>query len=118
MKHTDVGRRGEEIAREFLESRGYRVLARNEKNRFGEIDLVVRKSNVLVVVEVRTKSNERSGTPEDTINRKKKSALRKNTLSYMARIRWKGACRIDAVCVVLGGEGSVFRVTHYENIIS
>lgn len=117
MKHIAVGKRGEEIAREFLESRGYRVLARNDKNRFGEIDLVVGKNGILVIVEVRTKSNERAGTPEETINYKKRSVLRKNALSYIARIRWKGPCRIDAVCVVLGKEGAALRVTHYENIV-
>lgn len=117
MKHIQVGRRGEEIAREFLQTRGYRLVAGNERNRFGEIDLIAKKDNVLVIVEVRTKSDERAGTPEETIGKKKKSKLIKNALSYIARVRWKGPCRIDAICVVLNGDGSADRLAHYENIV-
>ncbi|MBI2121207.1 MAG: YraN family protein [Candidatus Wildermuthbacteria bacterium] len=118
MRHTEVGRRGEEIARIFLEERGYRIVKQNDKNRFGEIDIIALKNGVLVFVEVRTKSNEQFGTPEDTITRKKRSTLRKNALSYTARVRWKGPCSIDAVCIVLGEDGLASRVTHYAGFVS
>jgi len=55
QKNYEVGRLGEKIAAEFLAKKGYRILARNFRTRFGEIDLVAAKDGVLVFVEVKLK---------------------------------------------------------------
>ena len=123
-KHNEVGKIGEELARKFLEKQGYKILEQNYRTRFAEIDLVCEKAEglfgkpILVFVEVRTKVGEQFGTPEDTINRKKLFKVLQNAKSYTGFKNWQGACRIDAVCIVLNNDFSVNRLTHHENIIS
>lgn len=133
-EHNFVGKIGEDLARKYLEEKGYKILEQNYKTRFAEIDLVAEKSEgflgmakpKLVFVEVRTKVGEQFGSPEDTINKAKLWKVLQNSKSYMSFKKWDGACRIDAICIVLNplrlGSGqadfSVKRLTHHENIIS
>ena len=114
--HIKVGKLGESIAKEYLQKNGYKIIEQNYRTKYAEIDLVAVKENVLVFVEVRTKTGELLGTPEESINRRKRAKLVRNAASYMARKRNRQAYRIDAVCVVLNKDSTVSRIDHYENI--
>ena len=113
----DIGRKGEEIAKEYLEKKGYKIIERNYKTKYAEIDLVARRKNELVFVEVRTKTGEDLGSPEETINKKKLKKLLGNAVAYVARTKWKNSYRIDAICIVLKKDSSVEHLNHYENIV-
>ncbi len=123
-EHNKVGQIGEQLAREYLEENGYKILEQNYKTKYAEIDLVAEKAEgflgkkKLVFVEVRTKVGENFGSPEDTINKQKLWKVLQNSKSYMAFKKWTGAARIDAVCIVLKSDFSVSRLTHHENIIA
>jgi len=123
-QHNEVGKIGEDLAKKYLQEKGYKILEQNYRTRFAEIDLIAEKSegffgeNKLVFIEVRTKVAENFGSPEDTINRKKLFKVLQNAKSYTGFKNWQGACRIDAVCIVLNRDMSVTRLTHHENIIS
>jgi putative endonuclease len=114
--NTEIGRLGEGFAKKYLQRKGYKVLQQNYRTRYAEIDLVVRKKDMLVVVEVRTKTGERFGTPEETLNKKKLEKVKKNAAAYAAQSKWSKLYRIDAVCIVLGGNKTIERISHYENI--
>ncbi len=111
-----VWKKGEAIAREYLESKGYEILEQNYRTRYAEIDIVAKKENMLIFVEVRTKTGEMFGLPEETINKKKLEKLWRNAEAYVKMKRWQGQYRIDAVCVVLNQDNSVRRMEHYQNI--
>jgi len=111
-----TGKLGEEIAKNYLEKKGYKILEQNYKTKYGEIDLVARDGRDLVVVEVRTKKGEMFGSPEDSLNKKKLRKIQLNTLAYSGKIRWKGPCRVDAVCLVLEINNAIKRLEHYQNI--
>ena len=115
--HNDVGKIGEDLARDFLEKNGYKVLEQNYKTKYSEIDLVSKKGKDLVFIEVRTKIGENFGTPEDTLNNKKMNKVRFNALSYAAFKKWQGQIKIDAICIVLNRDYTVLRLNHYENIV-
>ena len=115
--HNDVGKIGEDLAREFLEGKGYEIIEQNYKTKYSEIDLVAEKLGVLVFVEVRTKIGENFGTPEDTLQNKKLSKVKYNAVSYSAFKKWQGPIKIDAICIVLNPNYSVSRLNHYENIV-
>lgn len=117
-QHNEVGKLGEDLAREFLEQKGYKILEQNYKTKFAEIDLVCEKDKKLIFVEVRTKIGEQFGSPEDTINRQKLWKVLQNSKNYIGFKKWQGPARIDAVCIVLNPDFSVFRLTHHENIVS
>lgn len=116
-----IGKIGESTAKEYLKDKGYKIIEQNYRTKFAEIDIVVKNKDVLIFVEVRTKTAEIFGRPEETINKRKKEKLRRNALAYAAKKEWRGACRIDAVCIVLKPDLTkknykVEYLNHYENI--
>ena len=116
--HLTTGKTGEEIARKYLEKKGYKIIEQNYKTKYAEIDLVAREGNELVFVEVRTKKGENFGTPEETLDKRKLRKLWGNARAYTAWKKWQGLYRVDAVCVVLKSDNSMERLNHYENIIT
>ena len=114
--NLETGKRGEDIAREFLEKKGYEIVVQNYKTRYGEIDLVGRKGGELVITEVRTKIGENFATPEESLTKKKIKKVWLNALAYVSKNNWQGNYRVDAVCIVLKFNGEVERLEHYENI--
>lgn len=112
-----TGQLGEEIAREYLKKKGYKIIEQNYRSKFAEIDLVAKQGKELVFVEVRTKRGELFGTPEESLNKRKLRKLYWNVNSYASRIHWQGPYRVDAVCIVLRQDNSTQRINHYENIV-
>ncbi|MCH8244347.1 YraN family protein [Patescibacteria group bacterium] len=115
--HNTIGKEGEEIAKKYLESKGYKIIEQNYRTKRAEIDIITKHKNKLVFVEVRTKHHEQFGTPEDTINYQKRKRLQKNAAAYVHRKRYKGPYRIDAVCLVIDKNEGLRRINHYENIV-
>ncbi len=116
MKHTsEIGQAGEAAAARYLKRNGYRIIVRNYRNRYCEIDLIVQHKELLVFVEVRSKTGEQFGAPEETLNYNKLNRLVRAAFCYMARYPTK-AYRLDAVCVVFDPSGKITRLTHHENI--
>ena len=116
-EHLELGKRGEEDAASFLESCGFHIIERNRRDKCAEIDIIASDGRELVFVEVRAKSNERFGSPEETIDGRKKGHLLRGARKFIADKDYRGLARIDAVCIVYGDETSVpTRLTHYRNI--
>ena len=115
--HNIIGKKGEEIARKYLENRGYKIVEQNYQTKRAEVDIIARHKNQLVFVEVRTKHHEQYGTPEDTIDYWKRMRLKRNAIGYIHRMKYSGPYRIDAVCLVVDPARGVKRIDHYENII-
>ncbi|MCF7845493.1 MAG: YraN family protein [Candidatus Pacebacteria bacterium] len=111
-----VGIRGEDVACRYLQENGFQVLERNYKTKYVEMDLVALKDDEVVFVEVRTKTGERFGSPEETIKKDKIRRLKRGAVGYAQRKNYEGQYRIDLICVVLNNQGEVERVTHYEDI--
>src|SRR3954469_7500031 len=81
------GQRGEQIAEEHLEHRGYRILARNFRTRFGELDLVAADRRALVFCEVKTRLSSSSRGPAgplDAIGTRKRDRLRRMARQWLA----------------------------------
>ncbi|MBI2123837.1 MAG: YraN family protein [Candidatus Wildermuthbacteria bacterium] len=116
-EHNQLGQAGEEAAKVYLQSKGYIIMQQNRKTKRGEIDIIAKHRQWLVFVEVRARGAGQSGTPEETINRSKKQKLLRNAQSHIFFTGYKGLYRVDAVCIVFDGPGSVQRLTHYENIV-
>jgi len=110
MKKQDTGRLGENLACHALKKRGYRILERNYRCRYGEIDIVARKSDYLVFIEVRTKTGSAFGTPEESITFQKKQRLSASILSYLeSHANLPENWRLDFVAVDIdtaGGKAS------------
>jgi putative endonuclease len=114
LEGEDRGRRGlgtraERLAAEFLQGAGFEILDRNHATRRGEVDLICREGEVLCFVEVRSRSSDAQGGPEETVGPRKARrvvaaardwALRNDALEQ--------AIRFDVVAVTFGEEGPRF----------
>lgn len=109
----DVGKVGEQLAMQVLQDQGYRVLDRNWRGRQGELDAIALDGNVLVCVEVKTRSSLRFGHPADGVTPKKVAALRRLTGQWLAEnrqrpelrgVRGLREVRIDVIAVLLGAD--------------
>lgn len=115
INNLKLGQLGEEIAKDYLQKKGFEILEHNYKNKYGEIDLVCKDRNSIVFVEVKTRIGELFGGPEGSLNKNKVRRLIRNAQAYMIR-REPRPCRIDAVCMVLDQDKRVKRIDHYQNI--
>lgn len=73
--HNELGKQGEEISVQYLMNHGYLILERNWRFSKAEVDIIATKGDVLIIVEVKTRSNIYFGNPEDFISSKKKKLL-------------------------------------------
>lgn len=107
MATRDVGLAGEEKAARFLENQGYKVIERNFRSKFGEIDLVALKDDTLIFLEVKARASRMFGLPEEAVNKRKISHI---TLAgeYYASLHPElpKAQRIDVVAI----EGNLVRL--------
>lgn len=78
-----TGQRGEDLAADYLTQQGFAVVERNYRCQWGEIDIICRQGTLLIFVEVRSKTTDRYGTPEESINRVKMSRIRKTAMDYL-----------------------------------
>ncbi len=97
-----LGKRGEDIAAHYLLARGYEVIDRNWRCSAGEIDIVARHENSLVVVEVKTRSSLSAGHPFEAITAIKLARLRSlSGLWCAAQSHTFSSVRIDAIAVLM-----------------
>ena len=80
-----IGRNGEEIAAEYLRNNGYRIVEKNYKNRFGEIDVIAKDGNTVVFIEVKTRNTPSYGTPSSAVDSKKQQRIGKVALTYLTK---------------------------------
>ena len=79
----EFGKSGEELAKQFLLRKGLEYLDRNVRNEFGEIDLVFKEDDILVFVEVKTRSSLIMGQPEDSVTLKKQQHIIRTANAYL-----------------------------------
>jgi len=117
MQNKDqIWKIGEEMAKEYLEDKGYQIIEQNYRTKYSEIDIVVKKDNILIFVEVRTKKSGDFVSPEESINQKKLKKLYWNAEAYVSAKKWQGQYRVDAVCIILDHNNMIESIEHYENI--
>lgn len=119
-ENYNKGKNGEEMAREFLVKKGFELVESNYENKIGEIDLVMVDKDWLVFVEVKLKVGDKFGTPEEMIDKRKLSKIKRVAESYLVlekkKIKRFEKFRIDAVCMVTDENKEILRINHYENI--
>ena len=119
MHSRDIGALGEKIAAEYLTSLGYMIRERNFRSREGEIDIIAEKDDFLVFIEVRTRTSNSYGTPEESVTAQKKERLIDLAEAYIEdREDLPSSWRIDVVAIELGPKRKVARLEIIENAIS
>lgn len=108
---------GEDAACNYLKNKGYKILERNFRKGYGEIDIIATYNRQLVFVEVKTRSSNSFGTPFDAIPEKKLRTLIKGAQFYrfVLHPELSDDMRIDAIGVMLKN-GKVMSIEHIEGI--
>jgi putative endonuclease len=121
MKPTPqaLGRWGENQAAAYLQGRGYTILERNFRTPYGEIDLVVGKQDTVVFVEVKTRSSETYGMPEEAITPAKAAHLLDAVQFYIEdhptlEFTW----RIDVIAIQTYNGDCPPQITHFRNALA
>jgi len=118
-RHLKLGTRGENLACQFLKKSGYKILYRNFKGRTGgEIDLVCRDRDMLVFVEVKTRTREDFGRPLEAVNREKRNRIARGGLAWLRLLGDPDILfRFDIVEVIIA-EGTEPRLEIVQNAFS
>jgi putative endonuclease len=113
MHPKDVlGRQGEQLAAEYLENEGFRILDRNYRCAGGEIDIVAADQRILVACEVKTRSDLRFGTPVEAVTREKLRRLRRLAVHWaLTHGVFFDGLRVDIVGVLRSPSGD-FTIEH------
>lgn len=127
-KHNETGEIGEGIASNFLAKKGYNLICRNYRRKWGEIDIIMEKDKVLHFIEVKTVSRRSYGgrfeqeinnyRPEDNMHPWKLKRLQRAVQTYLLeKYKSDPIWQFDLVCVFLDQERRVAKVRFMENII-
>ena len=110
----NLGNAGELFAANYLESHGYKILAKNFRVRSAEIDIVAEVDDVIVFVEVKTRSDIKHGLPSEAVNfRKQQKIIEAASVFLQDEKYFDKACRFDVIEVY--SDGIKFSARHIEN---
>ncbi len=113
-KQHEIGRKGEQLAVEFLQKKDYQILETNWRFSRAEVDIIAKDGEILVFVEVKTRSYTWYGEPEESITAKKEALLADAAAVYMEKVGHEWEIRFDIISVLLE-ENKPPRIRHFED---
>jgi putative endonuclease len=117
LTRKQLGSIGEGFAFEYVQQLEYRIVERNWRCRTGEIDLIAQYDELLIFIEVRTRSGGYSfGTAEESVNTRKQHKIRETAKYYLLRYQMQNVqVRFDVISIQATKEGSLVSVNHLLN---
>lgn len=116
MKHNQrIGKWGEDAVATYLAERGYEIITRNARTPYGEIDVVAKQDDITIFVEVKSRTSNKMGLPEESVTVRKQAHMLACAQHYAAENaidHWQ----IDVIAVE-GKVGLEPKITHFENAI-
>lgn len=101
-KTKTLGKTGEDLAAAFLKKKGYKILFRNYQCPLGEIDIIAEHKKVLSFIEVKTRSTEKYGLPQEAVSPSKQAKISRVALAFIQRYKMENReARFDVVAVLL-----------------
>ena len=109
------GRWGEEMAAQYLLSRGYEIVAHNVRNEYGELDLIARNAGEMIFVEVKARRSGQFGLPEEAVTPAKQKHILDAAQAYLQEhAEFEGDWRVDVISI-RRIEGQSPEILHFEN---
>jgi putative endonuclease len=112
-EHNELGKKGEKLAIDFLIENDYKILEKNYRYLKAEVDIIARKKDVLVVVEVKTRSSDYFGNPQDFITPKKIKLLVSAIDYYVVQRDLDVEVRFDIIAII--HQKNKTKIEHLEN---
>jgi len=114
MNKRIIGKVGEMIASKYLTEKGYNIVCKNWTCRWGEIDLIAEKENILIFVEVKYRTKLSNGHPSESINYYKKKSLQRSINIFLSKNCITKPWRVDVLCISKLGKS--LRIDYYEYV--
>ncbi|GAB6170038.1 YraN family protein [Clostridium carnis] len=114
--NKDIGNYGEEIAYNYLKNKGYYTLAKNYRNKFGEIDLICKKDGIIIFIEIKSRYSNLYGTPKESVTYSKQKQiinLCKFFINYKKLFQYN--CRFDVVEIFFNNINNTYIINHLED---
>lgn len=112
------GNIGEDFACDYLIKNGYSILERNYISYRGELDIIALKNNVIIFIEVKTRTQIACGYPSESVNKRKQQQIYKVAEYYLySKKLLNSKVRFDVIEVYLYGSNS-FKINHLEDVIT
>lgn len=116
MLNQEFGREGEDIAVQYLEAKGYKIIQRNYACYFGEIDIIAQDREEFVFIEVKARKSKQYGFPVEAVDKKKRKHMTKAIAYYVMKNRMEQKLiRIDVIEVYR--KNRFDRIRHIKNVM-
>lgn len=117
MDKKELGKLGEKIAINYFKNKGYKIIEKNFRTRFGEIDIICEKDNSIIFIEVRTKKYSNMLSPEESITKRKIENYKKLALEYLSKSKRKfREIKFEFLGIKFKSE-EIFELNNIENFI-
>mgnify|MGYP001201706302 CR=1 FL=1 len=114
--HNKLGQEGEKIAAQYLKSKGYIIHHTNWRMSHLEIDIIAEHNDELIFVEVKTRSSDEFGEPEEAVDYQKEKDLIRLANTYLENLHLEVLSRFDIIAIILND--SETNLTHFEDAFS
>ncbi len=112
-RHNELGKKGEQLAVDYLIKKGYTIVQRNYRFQKAEVDIIAKIKDTLAIVEVKTRSTADFGNPQDFVKPKQIQRLVKAVDEYVIVNKLDIEVRFDIIAIVR--QGKAFTIEHIEN---
>lgn len=112
--HNDFGKKAEDLAVEYLEKNGYKILVRNFRFQKAEIDIIAEKDNLIIVTEVKARSTDAFMLPQEAVTKTKIKLIVSAANHYLEEFNKNQEARFDIISVLSDGKGNL-NIEHIEN---
>jgi len=112
-QHNQLGKKGEQLAIDFLLDKGYDIVERNYRFDKAEVDIIAKKNQTLAIIEVKTRSTSDFGDPQDFLKPKQIKRIVKAVDEYVLVNKMNFEIRFDIIAIVKENQG--YSIEHLEN---
>ena len=112
-KHNKIGIKGEQIAADYLLTKGYIILHRNWRSKRLEIDIIALKDDILAIVEIKTRSSKKTAFPEEAVTRRKQHYLKTAAADFSELFPEYMNVRFDIVSIIIDKDEAT-EILHFE----
>ncbi|MGI4019917.1 MAG: YraN family protein [Janthinobacterium lividum] len=113
-EHNSLGRKGEELAKQYLEAAGYEILDENWRFGKAELDLIVYLNKTIIFVEVKARTGSAFGEPEDFVDHPKQKLLVGAANEFIELMDFNGEARFDIIAILFDKQGN-YRLNHIQD---
>lgn len=118
LDHLSLGALGETLACNYLKKRNYAIIERNFRCKSGEVDIIARKGDTIVFVEVKTQYSHVKIRAERKVDARKQRKLKQLARYYKkVHLHSDSPCRIDVIIVCVNSQNRLERLKHYERAV-